>query len=224
MPRVAGQGRPGHVALTFDDGPDQLSTPRFLRILEARGVHATFFLLGSQLARNRSLAKEMAAAGHELAIHGWDHRPLLLRGPRATREDLARACDLLGETTGQAPRWFRPPYGVMSTSARLACRKVGLTPVLWTTWGQHWRSRAAPRTLYDTAAPDPAGGSTILLHDADTASAVGSWKPDLHALPALLDACEQRGLAVGPLRDHQPSHPATDESTMTLQHDLSQRR
>ena len=55
MPRLAGRGRPDHVALTFDDGPDHLSTPHFLRLLNAREVHATFFLLGSMAVRTPGL-------------------------------------------------------------------------------------------------------------------------------------------------------------------------
>lgn len=202
MPRLSGQGRPGHVALTFDDGPDHLSTPHFLRLLRARGLHATFFLLGSMLARNPGLADEMAAAGHELAVHGWEHRPLLLRGPRATYDDLARARDLVGEATGRPPRLFRPPYGVMSAAAYVACRRLGLTPVLWTCWGEDWHSRATPKSVYRTVTADLHGGGTILLHDSDCTSATGSWRNTLDALPSVLDACERRGLSVGPLREH----------------------
>lgn len=202
MPRLSGQGRADHIALTFDDGPDRRSTPHFLRLLEARGVHATFFMLGSMLARSPGLAGEMAAAGHEIAIHGWAHRPLLLRGHHATCDDLARARDAVAETIGEEPRLFRPPYGVMTASAHLACRRLGLSPVLWTAWGEDWRSRATPRTVYDTVTRDLRGGGTILLHDSDCTSASGSWQSALGALPALLDFCEERGLQVGPLRDH----------------------
>ena len=56
FPRLAGLGRPDHVALTFDDGPDPASTPAFLDLLAARRVHATFFLLGSMVARSPQLA------------------------------------------------------------------------------------------------------------------------------------------------------------------------
>ncbi|MBM9508252.1 polysaccharide deacetylase family protein [Actinacidiphila acididurans] len=202
MPNLTGQGRPDHVALTFDDGPDHLSTPHFLRLLEARGVHATFFLLGSMLTRNPGLAKDMAAAGHEVAVHGWEHRPLLLRGPRDTYDDLARTRDLVAELTGEAPRLFRPPYGVMSAGAHLACRRLGLTPVLWTCWGEDWRRRATPKSVYRTVTADLHGGGTILLHDSDCTSATGSWRTTLAAVPLLLDACDRRGLRVGPLREH----------------------
>jgi peptidoglycan/xylan/chitin deacetylase (PgdA/CDA1 family) len=221
---VLGAGAIALPALALHAGPDHLSTPHFLRLLDARGIQATFFLLGSQAAQNRGLVKEMAAAGHEIAVHGWTHRPLLLRGPRATCDDLARARDLLAETTGQTPRLFRPPYGAMSTGAYLACRKLALGPVLWTAWGEDWRPRAAAGTVYDTVTRDLHGGATIPLHDSDAASAVGSWQSTLGALPALLDACQRRGLAVGPLRDHQSApHPDAGKSNVHQQHDVRRR-
>src|SRR5258705_7591381 len=60
MPRLAGRGRPAHIPLTFDDGPDPLSTPHFLRLLDAPGVRATFFLLGSVPNRAPRLSMERA--------------------------------------------------------------------------------------------------------------------------------------------------------------------
>ena len=103
FPRLAGQGAAGHVALTFDDGPDPASTPGFLDLLDSRGLRATFFLLGSMVAKAPWLAAEIAAAGHEIGVHGWDHRYLALRGPRATRDDLPRATDIIADATGRVP-------------------------------------------------------------------------------------------------------------------------
>jgi peptidoglycan/xylan/chitin deacetylase (PgdA/CDA1 family) len=202
MPRLAGTGRPDHVALTFDDGPDPFSTPRFLTLLEERGVHATFFLLGEMAQKAPGLVKEIAAAGHEIAVHGWEHRPLLLRGPRATYQDLRRARDLLADLTGREPHWFRPPYGVMSTAAHLSARRLGLTPVLWTAWGEDWTNRATPDSVYRTVTADLRGGGTILLHDSDCTSFPASWLSTLGALPRLLDHCAANGWQVGPLREH----------------------
>ncbi|MFF3452686.1 polysaccharide deacetylase family protein [Streptomyces sp. NPDC002667] len=207
MPRLAGKGRADHVALTFDDGPDPQSTPEFLRLLAARRVRATFFLLGSQAHRSPGLVREIAAAGHEIAVHGWAHRPLLLRGPRATHTDLARARDTVAEITGTPPTLFRPPYGVMSGSAHLAARRLGLTPVLWTCWGEDWTARATPESVHRTVVTDLFGGGTVLLHDSDCTSAPGAWRSALGALPRILDTCEERGYEVGPLRDHGSPPP-----------------
>ncbi|TWV55636.1 polysaccharide deacetylase family protein [Streptomyces misionensis] len=202
MPRLAGRGRAGHVALTFDDGPDPRSTPLFLSALAARGVRATFFLLGGEARRSPGLVREIAAEGHEIGVHGWLHRPLLLRGPRATHDDLARARDLVGDLTGRRPVLFRPPYGVMSSAGHLAARRLGLTPVLWTCWGEDWTARATPASVHRTVVRDLRGGGTILLHDSDCTSAPGSWRATLGALPRILDTCDRRGLEVGPLCEH----------------------
>lgn len=199
---LAGVGRGDHVALTLDDGPDPASTPAFLRLLASRELHATFFLLGSMAAAAPDLVKEIDAAGHEIGVHGWEHRPLVLRGPRATYRDLARARDLIGDLTGRQPRLFRPPYGVMSTAAHVSARRLGMRPVLWTCWGEDWRRGATPASVYETVTRDLRGGGTILLHDSDCTSTPGSWHTTLSTLPALLDHCDRRGLAIGPLRDH----------------------
>src|SRR4051794_18391792 len=81
MPALAGVSGRHHIALTFDDGPDRRSTPTFLDLLAARGVTATFFLLAAHAEREPVLVREMVAAGHELALHGWKHDCLALRRP-----------------------------------------------------------------------------------------------------------------------------------------------
>ncbi|HEY3682692.1 MAG TPA: polysaccharide deacetylase family protein [Streptosporangiaceae bacterium] len=202
MPRLAGRGRPGHIALTFDDGPDHAGTPGFLDLLDARGVRATFFLLATMAIRSPGVAKDIAAAGHEIALHGWHHRPLLLCGPRSTHDGLARARDTLAAITGTPPAYFRPPYGIMTASAHHACRRLNLDPVLWTAWGKDWRGRSTPGSIHDAVTRGLGSGGTILLHDSDCTSAAGSWRRTLAALPRILDTCQARGWSVGPLRDH----------------------
>ncbi|HEX7661819.1 MAG TPA: polysaccharide deacetylase family protein [Pseudonocardiaceae bacterium] len=202
-PALAGIGDDRHVALTFDDGPNPSSTPHFLAELERRKIRATFFLLGSQLERTPRLGAEIASAGHEVALHGWHHRRLVWYGPRRTYDELARGRDLIAATTGTPPRWFRPPYGVVTTAALVSARRLGLTPVLWSCWGWDWSAHSTPDSVFDTVTHGLTGGGTILLHDSDVAASPGAWKSTLAALPRLLDECERRGLTVGPLRDHR---------------------
>lgn len=202
-PVLSGYGRADHVALTFDDGPDTASTPAFLDLLRGRGVRATFFLLGSMVARHPDLPRRLVEEGHEIAVHGWDHRNHLRHLPgRATRDQLARTAELLTSATGTRPRWFRPPFGALTTADLAAARAVGLQPVLWTAWGRDWEQRATPESVLRTATKDLWGGGTLLLHDSDCTSAPLSWQATLGALPLLLDWCAERGFAVGPLAEH----------------------
>ncbi len=202
FPRLAGYGDPGHVALTFDDGPDADSTPQFTQVLADHGVRATFFLLGAMVEQAPWLAAELAAAGHEIGVHGWEHRYLPTRTAAGARSDIRRAFDLIGRVTGRRPRFFRPPYGVLSGPALLTARELGLTPVLWGAWGREWVPGATAASVYATLGRDLSGGVTVLLHDSGCTSPPGSWQAGLGALPLLLAECAARGLRVGPVGEH----------------------
>jgi peptidoglycan/xylan/chitin deacetylase (PgdA/CDA1 family) len=201
-PRTVGVGRLGHVALTFDDGPDPASTPEILAALDELGWRATFFMLGDMVRRAPGIAREVAEAGHEVAVHGDRHRNLLRVPPRATERDVARAWDSVAAATGVEPRWFRPPFGILSLSAARAARHHRMRTVLWTTWGRDWRREATPDTVVADVTRRYLDGGTVLLHDSDCESYPGSWKSTLGALPRLAEVFRDRGLGVGPVGEH----------------------
>jgi peptidoglycan/xylan/chitin deacetylase (PgdA/CDA1 family) len=202
LPGLAGIGDRRHVALTFDDGPSAKSTPLFLELLRERNIRATFFLLGREVERAPEVARAIAADGHEIAVHGWTHRCLLIESPHQTHARLRRAVDVIQEAAGRRPTWYRAPYGVFSASSLATARALGLRPVLWSAWGFDWTSRATGESVHRRVSRDLRGGGTILLHDSDVSSAPGSWRAALDALPRVLDECAGHGLRVGPLRDH----------------------
>jgi peptidoglycan-N-acetylglucosamine deacetylase len=202
LPTLNGDGDSGRVALTFDDGPDPASTPEFLACLERLDVQATFFLLGVMVQKAPALARELTARGHEVAVHGWDHRSLALRGPSATRRQIEEGAAIVTDRTGQVPTWWRPPYGVLTTTGIMSARRVGMTPVLWGSWGRDWRKKATAATVRADVAAGFRAGSTVLLHDSSCTAAPGSWRSALGALPDLVHQWRDDGLTVGPLRDH----------------------
>lgn len=206
-PRLSGVAPSGHVALTFDDGPDTTSTPLFLEELARLDVHATFFLLGVQVDASPDVAKRIVADGHEVAVHGWAHRPHLLRAPWSVHADLERACTLIAQVTGETPRFWRPPNGVITGGGLLAARQLGLQPVLWTADGQDWRADATATSVASRVTTQLRAGGTVLLHDSDITSAPESWRSALAALPAIAAHCAERGWPFGPLRDHFHTRP-----------------
>ena len=183
------------VAVTFDDGPHPQGTPAVLEILEAVGAKATFFLVGEQVRRTGSLAAEIAAAGHAIAIHCDRHRNLLRLPPRAVAEDLDRAAATIG-----AASLHRAPYGIYSWPALAAVRSRGWTPVLWSAWGRDWARGATGASVSSLVLRDLGPGGIVLLHDADDYSVPGSWRATVAALPRILDAIGARGLRTVTLR------------------------
>lgn len=201
-PALAGLGTAGHLALTFDDGPDPHGTPDVLRRLAQLGWRATFFMLGSQVRANTALAAAVVDAGHEVALHGDEHRYLFTRSQRGIRDDLARGADTIERATGTRPRWFRPPYGVLTTGGLVAARSLGLRPLLWSAWGREWLPGATPRSVADELCGGVLDGGTVLLHDSDVTSAPRAWRVTVDALPLLAEEVARQGLRVGPVGEH----------------------
>jgi peptidoglycan/xylan/chitin deacetylase (PgdA/CDA1 family) len=182
------------VALTFDDGPHRRGTPAVLDELARRNGVATFFLVGEQVERHRTLAAEIAAAGHTIGIHGHRHTLLLRRSPWAILDDLLRARDVIGSATGAEPRLYRPPYGVFSGPALLVVRRLGWRPLLWSRWGRDWEAGATPEGIAARATRGLGDGDVVLLHDADHYSSRDSWRRTVAALPLVLEAAAAAGL------------------------------
>jgi len=181
------------IALTFDDGPHPEGTPAVLGLLARADARATFFLVGEQVDRYPSVAAEIAAAGHEIAIHGYRHVLLLRRTPGALRDDFARARDAIASATGCSPTLYRPPYGVFSGPALQLTRELGWHALLWSRWGRDWSRRATPARIAARATRSLTGGDVVLLHDADHYSSADSWRRTAAALPSVLAAVSASG-------------------------------
>jgi peptidoglycan-N-acetylglucosamine deacetylase len=202
MPGLAGQGRSGQIALTFDDGPDPVSTPLFLERLRTLGWSATFFVLGDMVRAAPTLTREIVDAGHELAVHADRHRAHFWRRPDQVIEDVRQARDTIAEIGGVDPIWMRPPHGSLAGASFVAARRTGLTPVLWTTWGRDWSPTATPQSVVTNLRRHLCDGGTLLLHDSSCTAVAGSWRSALGALDLLADDVAEHRWSVVALRDH----------------------
>ena len=167
------------VALTFDDGPDPDATPDVLDALETARIRATFFLVGEQVDAHPELAREIAARGHEVQAHCFDHtHHEQLADPR---DDLWRTIESIFKATGVAPTLQRPPYGRFTRASHDACLQAGLQPVYWSAWGEDWEA-LAPERIADFVTRDLSDGLVILLHD----SARYAHRPNARATAAAI--------------------------------------
>ena len=186
------------VALTFDDGPDPDGTPEVLDALEAAGVRATFFVVGEQLMRHHALAREALARGHELALHGFEHKDHDSFPGRAARDDVARAVGTFEVAVGQRARYFRPPYGRFSEHSYEACADLGLQPVYWSAWGLDWEAIGADR-IADLVCRDLDDGAIALLHDSPRYAHRPHAAPTAEAIAPIAARAAELGLALAPV-------------------------
>jgi len=184
------------VALTFDDGPDPLATPRLLRLLEGRGLQGTFFLIGERAERHPGLVRELVAAGHEVGNHTWRHRNAWFLTPGETVREIERGSEILTALTDQPPRYLRPPWGIVNLVTLRTARRLGQRLVLWSIQPEGLRPRA-PDAQVRHVLGRLHDGAILDLHDAE--GAPGAPARLLEALPRLLDGLEARGYAPVPL-------------------------
>jgi peptidoglycan/xylan/chitin deacetylase (PgdA/CDA1 family) len=129
-----------------------------------------------------------------VALHGDRHRCQLRLTLRALDDDLARVAATVADATGASPALYRPPYGVFSLPGLALVRRRGWRDLLWSRWGRDWRAHTTPAAIARRASRDLSAGDVILLHDADTYSAAGSWRRTAQALPSVLEAVQRAGL------------------------------
>jgi peptidoglycan-N-acetylglucosamine deacetylase len=183
-PRTAAGAHGGPLALTFDDGPNEL-TRAYLEVLERFGARATFFVVGELCAAHPELVSAIAAGGHELSAHGYTHRRVPSLSIRELRRELTGTASLLPRRSGRR-LLVRPPHGAVSLSSILTCATAGFTRVLWSHNSGDWCTTSADdvcAAFDDERSLEP--GAIVLLHEGQ------SWT--LHALPTVLGKLSEAG-------------------------------
>jgi peptidoglycan/xylan/chitin deacetylase (PgdA/CDA1 family) len=199
LPAIAWRRGPegrNQVALTFDDGPDPAATPRLLRLLDARDIRATFFLIGERALRHPDVVRAIADAGHEVGNHTWRHRNAWLLPPAAAAREITEGARILGDILGRPPRLYRPPWGIVNAAALATARRLGLVTVLWSIQHEGLRPRS-PAVQLRHVADRLHDGAIVDLHDAP--GLPGAPERLLATMPGLLDVLEARGYAAVPV-------------------------
>jgi len=178
------------IALTFDDGPSE-STPGLLEILARCAAPATFFQCGANVRRLPEIAREVAAAGHEIGNHSDTHPMLQFKSRGYIHQQVAAAQETIEMITGAKPRYFRAPYGVRWFGLREAQRRFGLTGVMWTTLAMDWKlpvGQVVSRLLRGAV-----NGAILCLHDGRTTQSRPDVRVTLEAVRQLLPKLMEKG-------------------------------
>ena len=158
-------GTPPTLSVTWDDGPDPVHTPGVLDELARAGARATFFVLVVAAEAHPELIRRMVAEGHEVGLHGIDHRRLSALSPAQAVRLVGEGRRRLARLVGRPVDLFRPPYGAQSPLQLLGTRAMGLQTVIWSSWASDWQEDDEP-VIVSRALSSAHPGAILLLHDA----------------------------------------------------------
>ncbi|MBV9010129.1 MAG: glycosyltransferase [Verrucomicrobia bacterium] len=195
-----GEGGPHQVAITFDDGPDPVWTPKVLDVLKSANVKAAFFVVGVNAERYPDLVRRIVAEGHEIGNHTYYHPNLALCWPEHVRLELNATQLLIQSLTGRATTFFRPPYAADTQPSAVSelvplqiAQELNYLCVLENIDPQDW-ARPGADVILQRIKQQRHDGSIILLHDAG-----GDRSETVQALPQILQYLKARGDTVVPL-------------------------
>ncbi len=135
-PRPAGV-KSRTIALTFDDGPDPVWTPKVLEVLARNHVHATFFVVGTKVADNPEILRQIVADGHEVGVHTFTHADLGLL-PATPRCRSPRRCAAPASTPARSPSTSRRCWCI-SDPGSPTTRAIPPSERRWPQWRGRWR-------------------------------------------------------------------------------------
>lgn len=169
------------VALTFDDGPNPLTTPKLLDGLAQRNIKATFFLLGSCIEENKDIIKRMYNEGHNIGNHSYSHKNLLALDIQSAKMEYSQTNEILNSIIGTSSIAFRPPYGNYNETIQSF---INTPLVLWDIDPLDWKDKDSDR-IANHIIQKAKDGDIILLHDIYQTSVDAAFK--------VIDTLEQRG-------------------------------
>jgi peptidoglycan/xylan/chitin deacetylase (PgdA/CDA1 family) len=182
------------VALTFDDGPDPLTTPMVLDILDRYGARASFFCIGERVAAYPAIVSDIVKRGHSVENHSYRHSYFFaFYGLKRQCREIERTQKAAVNAVGRLPHFFRAPVGFRNVLLYPVLKRLGLEYVSWTTRGFDAVSSDAEKVLMRLT-KRLAGGDILLLHDAGSAKTASDEPVVLNVLPDLLDILAKRGL------------------------------
>ena len=149
------------IALTFDDGPHAVYTPKLLDGLKKRGIHATFFLIGKNIEGNEELVKRIQEEGHLIGSHTYNHVQLNKLSESKARDEVLKGCNKIYETTGTYSSFVRPPYGAWKKNLDFC---ITMIPVSWNVDSLDWKTQNTEK-IVKRVVKDVEEGDIILMHD-----------------------------------------------------------
>lgn len=191
---------PDAVALTFDDGPSPASTPRILDLLKDAAVTASFFMIGEQVRRHPELARRVLLEGHQIGNHSDRHAAFRAMAPAFCLREAERAEQTFLSVMNVAPRFYRPPKGIIHRRVVRALQRAGYIVTTWSRMpGDYFFWHTGERIAHRLDGVQP--GDIIVLHDGLSLRPEPDRSRTLNVLPGFIGKMKERGLRFVPVAD-----------------------
>ncbi len=161
------------VALTYDDGPAGAVTPRILELLKANNAKATFFMVGSQVAKSMGIVKQMNEQGCEVANHTYNHKMMNKIAPAELKHQLELTNQIVSDACGQSPILMRPCGGFKTPDGMAQIGLLSMPAIMWSVDTRDWKTRDAESTI-QVIRENVRDGDIILMHDLYSTTADAS--------------------------------------------------
>ncbi len=178
------------IALTFDDGPDNLYTPMVLDILKKYNVPATFFLMGKRVENNPEIVKRILQAGHIIGNHSWSHIAFTKISRARVEEETSSTEKLIADITGKNTSLLRLPEGAISVDVVNELKDMGYKVIHWSVDSRDWLDRDVDQILINTL-PNVQKDSIVLFHSAGGENQ--DLSPTIKSLPEFIETMQMRG-------------------------------
>jgi len=174
------------VLLTFDDGPkEQAMLESLLNTLDKHNAKAIFFMNGYRIKQKPELLKLIHDRGQVLGNHSWDHIDLKKESADNVEKQIGDVQAIVKEVTGEAPRFFRPPFGSGGDIVKQTAQKHDLLFMTWSNGSLDWEmtnKKNDPEKVIENVIKQLHPGSNILMHELPwTASALDKLLNELAA-------------------------------------------
>lgn len=182
------------VALTFDDGPSPVWTPKILAELKRANIKATFFMLGEHVKKYPEIVRQVEREGHEIENHTYDHHVLIYYKMEELEKEIKDTENVIRDITGKSTKYFRPPKAWITAEEKNKIEEMGYKIVLWSLNSKDWVNFDDKYIIrYITKNIRP--GDIILFHDSGGVFSIegGSRKETVSAIFRLSERLRAKG-------------------------------
>jgi len=202
------------IALTFDDGPSDVTCNQALDLLKEFNISATFFLVGEQVSNYPEVAARMVNEGHTVGIHSWSHIKLDKVSLERFKEEIVFTEEAINQITGKRPLMLRPPYGTVNKEELEYLQQNRYNVVNWSVDSLDWKYPDDGDQVIINTLRDVRGGSIILFH---TLPGIHPSKIIGQVLPEIIYTLQSQGyefvtvdelLSIPAYKEEQPINPS----------------